>query len=117
MIRMIIIAGAVLLTLGGVAFAMSRPDVADPGPPVLLDSGPTGASGTPHPATTRLQDADHERDDAREDDDTKVDRDDPDEDEFQVATPAAVKADEDDWDDDDGIEVEHDDAESDAEED
>jgi len=87
-IRITIIAAAVLLTLGGVAFAMSRPEVADPGPPVVLDSSPTGTATTPQAATGAFHDAD--------------------EDEFQVATPRAVKADEDDWDDDDGIELDDD---------
>jgi hypothetical protein len=113
MIRMIIIAGAVLLTLGGVAFAMSRPEVPDPGPPVLLDSSPTRAVTTPQAAPSRTHDADHDRDDAQEDRDATTDRD---EDDFQVATPRAVEADEDDW-DDDGIEVEDQDGDSDAEED
>jgi hypothetical protein len=113
---MIIIAGAVLLTLGGVAFAMSRPEMADPGPAVLLDSSPKDAPAaqtTPSPS----HDAAHDRDDTNEDRDAKADRDDGDEDEFHVATPRAVKADEDDWDDDDGIEVEVHDGDSDAEED
>lgn len=101
MIRMILVAAAVLLCLGGVAFALSRPDIRDPGPPVSLDAGGgTGASGQPA-AISSPRDAD-DGDDTRGDKGSgaRLDRD-AREDGFRVAAPKAVKAHGDDWDDDD----------------
>lgn len=91
MTRVMVIAAALLFSLGGVAFALTRPDVPSPGPPVFLDATPgtgTAELPTPNPA--------HRAGDADKDDDASLDRDD---DGFRVATPRAVKAD-DDWDDD-----------------
>jgi hypothetical protein len=102
-VRTIIIAAVILLALAGVAVALSRPQVADPGPPVVLDSpAASPASGGSH-------DADH--DDATEDRDAKAGKDDADhdsDDQFDVAQPKPVKADGDDWDDDDAYDVEDD---------
>lgn len=86
-----------LLALGSVTFAMSRPDIADPGPPVLLDASPAGISATPE-AAPKAKHAD-DGDDAG-DDDVKADRDYSDDDDFEVAAPRPVEADGDDWDDD-----------------
>jgi len=99
MVRTIIIAAAILLALAGVAVALSRPQVADPGPPVVLDS-PAAA-----PAPGASHDAD---DDATEDRDTRAGEDDANhdsDDQFEVAQPKPVKADGEDWDDDDPYDV------------
>ena len=103
MLRMIVIAAAVLLGLGGVTYALSRPSVADPGAPVFLVASP-GADATPRPAVIPTPRHADDRDDARDDDDApggdaRVGRDD-DEDAFKVVAPKAVKADGGDWDDD-----------------
>lgn len=94
MIRMIVITAAVLLGLGGVAFALTRPDIPDPGPAVSLDDTP-GAPG--RPLATPHAHPDGDRDDGDERIDAADDRDD----DFRVVTPKAVKARGDDWDDDD----------------
>ena len=94
---------AILLALGGVAVALSRPQVADPGPPVALDSPAA------FPVSGGVHDADN--DDATEDRDAKAGEDDADhdsDDQFDVAQPTPVKADSDDWEDDDPYDVEDD---------
>jgi hypothetical protein len=103
MVRTIIVAVAILLALAGVAAALSRPQVADPGPPVVLDS-PAAA-----PAPGASHDADH--DDATEDRDTRAGEDDADhdsDDQFEVSQPKPVKADGEDWDDDDPYDLDDD---------
>jgi len=87
-IRMIVIAVAVLLVSAGVGVALSHADIADPGPSIVLDKTPIAG----HPDDGE----DRNEGDRTEDRDSQADKDDHD---FNVARPSPVKAD-DDWDDD-----------------
>jgi len=101
MIRTILIAAAVLLCLGGVVFALSRPDIGAPGPPVFLKADDRDGADTLPAATLSPRDADEVdgarrgggNDGARADGAARQDQ-------FEVAAPKAVKAHGDDWDDD-----------------
>ena len=100
MTRILIIAVAVLLVLGGVSTALSRAEDQDPGPAIVLDKDPVddakSGQGTATPRARRRQgdDAKHDDEGARVSDD-RSDGDDT----FTVAHPQPVDAADDEPDD------------------
>lgn len=99
MIRMLIVAGGVLLMLGGLAVALSRPEVADPGPSIMLDTTPADAP-TPLPSPGDARHVDGDRRAQAKNPRTNAGRHEVEKDDFLIAKPKAVKAHGDDWDDD-----------------